>query len=358
MKIKITTDQYSGFLKALQHAEKISSGRKTLPVLSCVLLTTHKDRLTIQAHNLDQAILISVPVDVKEEGRVGIVGADLLRIAGLSESLDLEADKKGATVKCGGTFKLPIVPVDDFPPMPEMEKATETTFTSSELFRVMACIYAACQPRDNKYQLQGVHLNPEAKQGVASDGRVMAMSSFPVADKGWGPIIPDKACRLMMALADEADSFEFAFTEAWARLRADDLTFYTRLIEGNYPNFRNAIPREETWAVKVNRKGLIDALSRAVVAQSDTNRADLRITKGTLSFSITGKNAESETSVELEGDVPKKGEGFAVGFSSVYLRSIVSAMTEETISLEFIDNLSPMAIRGGGYAVLSLMRTK
>lgn len=357
MKLKITTEQHPAFLKAIQQAETVSQTSKTvIQALGAVLITAKLGSISIQANNLERAIVASVPATVTVPGQVGISAKDLSLIAKLGKSLEIAVTKSQAIIKCGGTFWLPIIVPEEFPTMPSMgEEITDHVFTRKDMAGILACVYAASPPNDNRYVLQGVCVNPESGQGVASDARRLACSSSPVSKAGWGPIIPTAACRILDSLIGGFDSIKMKISPAHLSVEVGETTFFTRLVEGTFPNVAQTIP-VPSFAIKVKRKDLIAAIDRVLVALSDHNCVKITLSKSEVTLTVVGKNANAETSVDLEEKVPKEAIDFAITVNSGFLRDAAGSMKDDVVSLEFVDKLSPMAVNADAFAIIMPMR--
>lgn len=358
MKLKTTPEQHPAFLKALQQCESVSQTSKTvIQAINSVLITAKPGAVSIQANNLEQALVSEVSASVTVPGSVGISAKDLSRIAKLGKSIEIEVTKTEAIIKCGGVFRLPILAAGEFPPLPETsESVKEYEFTEIEVSSFLACVYAVSPQNDSRYVLQGVCINPENKQGVASDGKRLSCSSFPVSREGWGPIVPTAACRILDSLIGGCEKLTIEISPTHIKATIGDSTFYTRLVEGNFPNIAQIIPKTE-FGVAINRKDLLSGLDRVLVAQNESNQLKLTLSKSELTLTIVGKNANAETTVDLDSKGPEKAKDFSITVSSKFLREACSAMRQDVITLEFVDNLTPMAIKGDSFAIIMPMRT-
>lgn len=354
MKIKINPDQHSAFLKACRLADSVAIGRTTLPILSAALLTTQKRSVTIQANNLDEAVVAEFEADVMQNGQCALSARDLAKIAGLSDMLELEATKQEANIKGGGKFRLAIMPVEDFPPLPQMDKVKPVAFTGAELQKALSVVYCASQDV-NRYILQGVCLDLASKFGVATDGRRLALSDPDCPKAGESKTVPTRACKMLLALSKDAPdkSFEVAFSESAVRVESDELSFYGKLIEGNFPNFRMAIPKLE-HAVKIERAAFLSALDRFSFIEWDVAKVELRLTKD--GGSIKGQGKKTRAEVEFELAIKLSGPELKIGFDPNYLRDAIASMNEKEITFEYTDDLTAVAIKADGLAIVMPMR--
>jgi len=357
MKIKITTEQHPAFLNAVQQAESVSQTSKTvIQALGAVLITAKLGAVTIQANNLEQAIAINVKATVNSPGEFGVSAKDLSRIVKLGKSLEIDVKETEAVIKCGGMFCLSLIMAAEFPVLPVMpDDAKEFEMTCDEMQSILRVGYAA-SVNDTRYVLQGVCVNPETRQGVASDGRRMALSSFPMLDGEIKPIFPTALCRILDSILGASENLKLGVSEAHIVAFVGEVTLFSRLVEGNYPNISNVIT-EPKFTIKINRKNLMAGIDRAIIAQSEHNSIKLDISKAELSLTVKGKNANAETQVDLEDAAPKEAIGFTISVDSVFLREAANAMLVDVISLEFSDSLTPMAIRAESYAVIMPRRT-
>ena len=355
MKIKINPDQYNPFLKALKRAADVSKVKTTIPELGAALITTTENGILIRATNIDQGFDISVECEIEKKGECMVSARDILQIASIGKSMSIAVNENKAVIECNGEFQLPIFSSENFPPFPKLADPKEVQFSRDELKKIIRVGHAMSTPRDSRYTLQGICFNPVSKEGVASDGKRLAVTT-PKPSSGYGSIVPDFAVRIIAGLVDDGeDIFKCQFSQGAASFQSGNFVFYTQLIEGNYPNFTPILPKSD-FKISVNRESLIDAITRARVAYCEKDCVKMVLYDSTLDFHVEGKNAQSSVSLTLNQKSPKKGD-FAISLNSVFLKEAAQAMEGEEVSLEFTDNLSPMAVRGDIYAVIMPMRT-
>jgi DNA polymerase III subunit beta len=356
MKIKIDSEQRGPFLKALKRAESACSARSVLPILKAILITAEKEEVLIQTSNLDQAFDIRVKAKIEKEGKCAISAKDISRIADISEEIEIETNDRGATITGAGNFRLPVLDPSEFPIFPALNESAKVSFSHEELRAAIGVEYAMANPIDSRYILQGVCINPTSKEAVASDGKRLALSTPSTrSTEGWGPIIPDVACRILSGLlAESSGDYLASFGSGSASFESDNFILYTKLIEGNYPNFLPIIPTPK-FEVQVKRLALIQALNHADIINSEVRKIMLMLAASTAEIWICGTNGEADISLALETPLKDK-EKFTIGLDRSYLCEAVKAMNGEQITLGFTDELTPMTVRGNGCAVIMPMR--
>jgi DNA polymerase-3 subunit beta len=356
MKIKITPDQYQRFSKAITMAGAVAKTNKsTMPILGDLLITAETGSISIRATSLDEWIDVNAEAEVAWPGQVCLPARDLLRIISFARSMEIESGDKFVTVKCGGTFKFPVADVKDFPAWPECGEQEAFHFSSADLSKVLHPVYAASDPSMNRYTLQGIQLNPEEKQSVATDGRCMALSKFPIEKDGWGPIIPDSACQLMRGYLGEADEFAVKVSPSFVSLSCASLTFHAKLIEGTYPAFQNVLTKPD-FSVLVDRGAFLTAIDAAGVAISVTGKLELEMTASEIHMRALGSNAEVSAACDYKKLPPEKAIGFKICVDLRLLKKAVAGMKDEDVSLGFTDNLTPMFVQADSCAIISPMR--
>jgi DNA polymerase III subunit beta len=357
MKVIITPEQQPAFVKGLKKVDSVTKSRSTLPVLAAVLVTADEKGLLLQSTNLDQSFEIRVDAEVKEKGQCGVSASDLSRIASLSTEVKMQTEENHhLSVKGAGTFRLPLFAATDFPPFPAVGKENVSTLGAAEIRRLLRVSHAMSPASDHRYVLQGICYNSESRETAACNGSSLALSTSTPAKEGWSAIIPDIACRILSTLVAEDGEYSVALSATSASFESGGVIFHTRLIEGTFPNF-HAVLRPSDFSVRVDRKALFEAINRACVAQADTQRIEMSVEGSTATFTVHGKNADSSVTLDLLSPLKKLKE-FKVAFNSSFLSDAAKAMEDETISLEFTDELSPLMVRGDGYAIIQIMRTE
>lgn len=353
IKFKIIAEQYPSFLRATKLAESIAVTRTTLPVLNAALLTTKKNSVTIQANNLDEAIVAEFEAEILSPGACGVNARELAKIAALSNAFELEAGEKQVAIKCGGKFKVPLYAAEDFTPLPDMGESKSSPLTGTELARMLSVEYSASDSSPRP-QFEGVYVDLASKFGVALDGRRMALSSPTVPKETKGKTIPAKTCKMLLSLAKEYGDKEIdlTFSESAIRLESVRISFYGKLIEGEYPDFRRAMPKTE-HAAKINREAILKALDAFSFMEWDARKITLSLSKEGGTISGLGKRTQGEVSFEL---VKFKGPDLKIGLDPTFLRDAIASMNEKEISLEYTDDLAPIAIKADMYAIIMPMR--
>ncbi|MBI5818084.1 MAG: DNA polymerase III subunit beta [Verrucomicrobia bacterium] len=373
MKITVSKDQ---MLEALQQVQTVVSTRTTLPILSNVLLRATGDTLELTTTDLDVGIQRKISADVAKPGATSLPARRLFGIfrelpAGEAE---IEVDEKNiASIRCGSSFfKIMGLPAEEFPPLPKFDGGKHFKIAQTNLRDMFRKTSYAISNDETRYVLNGAFLQFKADKltMVATDGRRLALAEqdleFPKANEVEG-ILPTKAVNeLMHLLGDKGEvqaivtenqmAFEMQVSaapvtgaqpekgkEEKAKSDSPNLMIVSKLIEGNYPNYRQVIPSECKERVTLERESLLTALRRAsLLCTEKSNSVKLQFSKNNLAVIAKSPDVgEARESVTIN----YKGKEIAVAFNPEYMMDPLRNLDSDEVHLELIDELSPGVIK-------------
>jgi DNA polymerase-3 subunit beta len=209
---------------------------------------------------------------------------------------------------------------------------------------------------ESRYVLNGIFisLKDHKMTMVATDGRRLALvdEEVEIAEKSSGEfIIPAKAVNEMNRLLQDKGDVEIKFGENQASFALKDdkgfsVLVITKLIEGNYPNYRQVIPGEVKERVPLGREEFLQALRRAEIMTSEKANS-VKLTFGKNNLTITANSPEVGEARETLA-VNYKGKEIAIAFNPRYLIDPLNSLTEDEVFFELIDELSPGVLKING----------
>lgn len=312
--------------RLLSSVTKAVESRNTVPVLAMVRLVADGTNLQATATDLDVTITGSIPAD----GTLSCcVDAKLLSgiVAKAGADVTMEHDGNTLTVKSGRSrFKLPTLPVEDFPDMASGDFAA--TF-EADLSSAFASVAFAISTEETRYYLNGVYLEPTA--ATATDGHRLAHTAVQLP--AFEPIIiPRKTVSLW-----PKGSANVSLSSRMVRVQTADLTLTSKLIDATYPDYQRVIPQNNDKHVLVDKAAMQAAVARVATVSTDRSRAvKLDIAPGQIALSVRG-DAEATDAVEAD----YSGEPIEIGFNSAYLAEILSAVPGDTVRIALNDAGSP-----------------
>jgi DNA polymerase-3 subunit beta len=339
-------------LEGLQTVQNVVSTRTTLPILSNVLLQAGEGTLRFTTTDLDVGIRASVEAAVEKIGATTLPARRLATIARElpSNEITIEVDTKNvATIRSGPSFfKILGLPEEEFPPLPKFENAKNFTIRQKDLRDGLKKTAYAISTDETRYVLNGIlcSFKDSKLTLVATDGRRLALVDieleFPRSHET-EIIIPTKAVsELQRLLTDEGD-LKLSIGENQVAFEVNGAFLVSKMIEGNYPNYRQVIPGETKERVTLERVLFLDAVHRvSLLASEKSNSVKLVFTKNNLEIAAnTPEVGEARESLA----VPYKGRDFSIAFNPEFLMAPLKNLTTDEVFLDLIDEMSPGVIK-------------
>ncbi len=357
MNLTISKEQ---IINGLQAVQGVVSTRTTLPILSNVLMRAENGRLEFTATDLDVTIASAVDANVKKPGASTV---PVKRLFGIVRELnnaeiDLAVDDKNiCSIQSGASFyKINGLSAEEFPPLPQFKEEKKVVLPQETLKGMMKKTSFAVSTDESRYVLNGIliTLKDHKMTMVATDGRRLALvdEEVDVGEESHGEfIVPAKAVNELNRLLQDKGEVEMRYTANQASFTLKDekgslLLIVTKLIEGNYPNYRQVIPAETKERVALVREEFLHALRRAEIMTSEkSNSVKLNFDKNRLE--ITANSPEVGEAKESLA-VNYKGREMAIAFNPKYMIDPLNALSNDEVFLELIDELSPGVLKING----------
>lgn len=360
MKVRIGREE---LLTGLQRVQGVVEKRNTMPILSNILLEAKHDGAEIVATDLELGMRGLYKATVLEAGGVTISARKLYEIIKELPSGEIEltsGDNNWTTIQSGKSqFKVVGLPSGDYPALPSIEREGLTPLAGAGLLELIRKTLFAAGDNDARYILNGllVSLSTTEKKTtllrlVGTDGHRLAVAEREVGTpnakqpaQDIKAIIPKKAAQEMRRLLEEGGDEEplIGFTKNLMIFRKSGLLLTSRLMEGNYPNYQQVVPKESGKRIVVNRGLLESALRRVSVLSKDKANA-VKVTFAPGSMTLFSSNPDyGEATEELVARY--EGEALNTGFNARYLLDALSVMDGESVSLQMDTALSPCLIQ-------------
>ena len=356
MNLTITKDQIIAGLQAVQN---VVSTRTTLPILSNVLIRAEGSHVELTATDLDVTVACKVEAKVVKPGATTLPVKKLFGIVReLQGEIEIETDEKNlSSIRSGSSyFKIHGLAADEFPPLPKFKDEKKVSLSQENIRGMIRKTSFAVSTDESRYVLNGIFIS--LKEGkmtfVATDGRRLALvdEEVDISEKSAGEfIVPAKAVNELNRVLQDKGDVELKFGENQASFALKNETGFsvlliTKLIEGNYPNYRQVIPGEAKERIGVGREELVQALRRAEIMTSEkANSVKLAFGKNLLT--ITANSPEVGEARETMA-INYKGKELAIAFNPRYLIDPLNALTEDEVFIELIDELSPGVVKING----------
>jgi len=345
MRVRVSPQELN---EALQIASGVAPTRATIPALSCVKLEAKKGTggptLHVSATDLELGVRLTVPLTALD--REGTLVLPAQKFAALvrevrDADLEISADRSLALVKTSdGQFKIVGMDAAEFPAFPAPGPPTARVSVAAKgLVERVAKTSFAVSTESVRYALTGQLLalvDGEVRM-VSSDGRRLSYSRKP-CDSKRGPqaIVPLKTLALATkALRPEDEVVAVEVEESAIRFTTKRAMVFSRLIEGNFPDYSAVIPKANERKAAIDCEALRSALRRAsLLAQDRAKSVKLTLSSGKLTLFARAQDV-GEASVEIAADYA--GDPFEIIFNPDYLLDYLRTVTEPKVTLALKD---------------------
>lgn len=362
MKFRINRDH---FTSGLQQVLNVVGTRSTMPILSNVLIEAGNDEISLTTTNLDLGIRCRIKGDVSEKGSLTLPVRKLASIVRELPSLDVDVEtysNNQAKINSGTSlFRVMGISADEFPPLPTFNDQHSFVLRQDELSKMMKSVSYAQSTDETRYIMNGVFFNFEndAMTLAATDGRRLAVISreLEVTEENAGHLIlPAKTVAEVERLVGQGENVRIAFNDRQVAFEIntgtdsdsesgliESIYLVSKVVEGNYPNYRQVIPKGNDQHFKVNRESFSNCIRRAALVSSEKNNSIKVNVKENL-LEITGSSPEfGESNVSL--NIEYAGPEVTVAFNPQFMLDPLKALSRDEIIFEFKDELSPGVIR-------------
>lgn len=352
MELSVTQENLA---RALQNVGRVASSKTQLPILSNILLRTDGNRLLIAATNLEIASTQHIGAKVVTPGAITIPARLVTEfVASLPKGtveLKVQDDHLRLT---SGRYDSVIngVVADDFPelPMIDEKKSVKYIVASPEFKQAVSQTVITTSSDATRPVLTGVywHSFEGCLYLAATDGYRLSERRLVKTTSEVAAIIPTSSLQEMLrSLGDDTDEVELLFDETQVRFRAGDSEITSRLIDGNFPDYRQLIPSKSETTVTIDKAEFVRVTKiAALFARESGGSITLTVDseKKTLAIhSIASQMGEntSEATAEVSGDG-------VVTLNSRYLTEALSVTEGTTVVFGFTGKLSPCVLTTTG----------
>jgi DNA polymerase-3 subunit beta len=355
------TIEKNEFQKGLARIQAIVEKRNSMPILANVLIEASKkgkaSQLQLSATDLEVGIRGVHEAKVETAGGVTASAKKLFEIIRElpEEPIQISTtENQYLDIRCArAKFVLAGTAAEEYPTLPEFTPGKTVTLQAAVLSTMIERTMYATSLDETRYNLNGVYFEVLPDGGkirmVATDGHRLAF-----VDRNVGPdveglasgvIVPRKGLAELKRLVDEedADEIELAFEGSNGLARKGDVLLVMRLIEGEFPNYRQVVPKSVGRRLILATEPLSHALRRVALLSAERSRAvRFELSEGKITVSSSNPDL-GEAQEEL--DIDYSGDELGVGFNAKYLLEALAVSHSKEIELGLQDEMAPMQIR-------------
>jgi len=346
--LKLTTKR-DELVSKLSVVSRAVSTRAATQALSGILLRADDGEVTLAATDGEMGLRMAMEADVSSAGSALLPGRLLAELArSLAEGdveIELREAERDVQIRSGGSsFHLRILPAEDFPGLPEQD-AEPLKIPAAALAETVELVAPAASRDDMRPVLTGVLVNAAGREMtmVATDSYRLAVKRTELEAEIGGELeanIPAKALRELgrLVAGGELDEVAVSLLSNQAVFKAGATLLNTRLIDGQFPNFRQLLPESYEHDVRLPRPEFLDVVRR--VSQLAQRNAPLRLSfaEGELKVSASTPDVG-----DAEESMPAafEGEALEIGFNPEFLREGIESVDGDEVLLRLISPLRP-----------------
>lgn len=350
MEFKIKKDD---FLKVLHKVQGIVDKKNTMPILGNILLIAKEGKINVMATDLEIAIKDSVKADVITEGSVTINAKKLYEIVKEFRKDEIEITEKEnkVTLKSQKSkFNILGLPSNDFPSFPEIDENGFSNIDKEKLKNMIQKTEFSVSTDETRYNINGFLLESDKNNVkiVTTDGHRLALISedskdMPEVEKS--VILPRKGVMELKKLLEENEEEEtqFEINDKSVTVKKGDAVINIRLIDGEFPDYNQVIPKDNDKEVVANREELLGSLKRVSLLSSDKVRGvKFNLTKDNLLLTSSSPDigdAREETAVKYNDT------DLETAFNAKYFIDVLETLDDENVVMVFKDQLNPVIIK-------------
>ena len=341
----IISIQREKLIDPLKQMVGVSEKKQTMPILGNVLLRSGGGSLLLVASDLEVEVSTSISHETEDKVDTTLPARkllDILKSLPGSDLVKIEVNETKAVIKSGKSkFTLATLPGPEFP---YKEEINEFKFTVSapDLDGLIGQTGFSMATQDARHFLNGMFLEVSKNKltVVATDGHRLSMSSAETknpTDEPVSCIIPRKCIteikRILTTFKDNKENMvEFMVTDREIIIKIDGFTIKSKLIEGNYPDYKKVFPESLPHKLTANKQDLKSALQRMSILSNEQFKG-VKLTLNKTDITLSTNNPSLE---EGEDTIPCEysGENFDIGFNLSYLLEVIDVISSDNIEIQ------------------------
>lgn len=375
--MKVTLNR-SIFMQELQTVQRAIPGKATMPILTGVKMELTPEGMYLTGSDADVSIETFLSKD-NEKAQMNIeqTGAIVLQARFFGEIIRrlpenevtievLEANQVSIT-SGKANFIVNGLSASEYPQLPEVDSRTPLRL-SVPLFNqlINETVFAVSQ-QENRPILTGVHfiLENDELLAVATDSHRLSQRMIPLESQGqqFDIVIPGKSLvELSRALSENEEFVEIAMMDNQVLFTTSTMKFYSRLLEGNYPDTRRLIPTSFETSIEFNVPQFLQAVERASLLSNEGRYNIVRLSISNDDVILYGRSPEIGKVEEKLNYEKVEGEPIEISFNPDYMRQALRAFGDTTIVIRFISAVRPFTLEptegnGGFIQLITPVRT-
>ena len=321
-------------------------------ITSHILFTTQDSKCVVKATDSEIGLqIVTDNISIEAEGAFTAHGKKLLDIIRIlkDDEITLELLDNTLIIKQKNSkFKLPTFDPNSYPSFPTINDKPQITLDSLSLIQNLKKISPAIDTNNPKFELNGalINIKNNGTDLVGTDTRRLAITTIPGNNnEELSLIVPKKAIlEIQKLFLDQIDIF---FDETNLIIANENYYFYTRLINGKFPDYQRIIPATTKHQITLPKKEMVDAIKMITTISQEIK---MTLLSDTIIFnSLSADNVEAKTELELNTGLNDK---FELSFNSKYILDFISQVNKNDFTIEFNEPSLPFIVKDDNFITI------
>lgn len=332
------------------------ASKTTMPVLEGILLQTNDNELKLTSYDLEIGIEYILEANVEEQGNTvvnAVMFSEIIKRLPATEIKLTINENNLLEIECEGSlYKLSTMNPDDFPELPKINVDNSIEIEQTTLKNMIRKTIFAVSTEENRPIFTGCLF--EVKENklnvVAVDGYRLAVKTKELLNSGndFSSVIPGKTLNeVNKIISDSFDTVKIGISRNQALFEMENCKIVTRLLDGEFLNYSNTIPKNWETRVKVNKNNIQNCFERILLISASSIekekkypvKINIELGKVTISCANQTGDAKEEIFVDTEG------KELEIGFNPRFFLDALKAIEDEEVYIEFGTNRSPCIIK-------------
>ena len=343
-------------IKAINSVVKGVASKTTMPILEGILIQTNDNEIKLTTYDLEIGIEYIMECDVKEQGNTvvnAIMFSEIIRKLPDTEIEITLNDKNLLEIECEGShYKLATMNPEEFPELPKIEIENSIEIEQNALKNMIRKTIFAVSTEESRPIFTGCLFETENNKlnVVAVDGFRLALRSIFLKTKtnDFNAVIPGKTLNeVNKILSDSFEPIKIGVAKNQALFEMDNCKIVTRIIDGEFLNYKNVIPSNWETRIRVNKNNFQDCFERISLISSSSIEKEkkypvkVNVDIGKVTISCTNQTGDAKE----EMFVATEGKNLEAGFNPKYFLDSLKSIDDEEVYVEFGTSISPCLVK-------------
>ena len=343
-------------LKAINSVVKGASSKTTMPILEGILIQTNDNEIKLTTYDLEIGIEYVIESEIEEQGSTvvnALMFSEIIRKLPDTQISIVLNENNLLVIECEGSlYKLATMNPEEFPELPKINIENSIQLDQRTLKSMVRKSIFAVSIEENRPIFTGClfEINENKLNVVAVDGFRLAWTSNFLENKStnFKAVIPGKTLNeVNKILSDSYDYIKIGVSKNQALFEMENCKIVTRLLDGEFLNYKSVIPQNWETRIRVNKKDIqecferISLISASIAEKEKKYPVKVKIEVGKVTISCTNQTGDAKEELYIETE----GKELEAGFNPKYFLDALKVIDDDEIFIDFGTNISPCVIR-------------